>query len=157
MRKLMAFAAIAGLGVSAACATVGRAAFKEPVVQLRDVRINGLGLTGGSMDVLLSVYNPNDFTLDASKMTYRIMVDSVKFADGTVDSRFNVDGNDSTVVTIPVSFTYSGIGEAGRQMINTGSVNYRVSGAVSVGTPIGSFDVPYDRTGRFSTFGGNRD
>jgi hypothetical protein len=33
-------------------------------------------------------------------------------------------------------------------------VNYRVLGDVTVGTPIGSFTIPYDRTGRFSTLGG---
>ena len=36
-------------------------------------------------------------------------------------------------MTIPVSFTYAGIGAAGRQLLNTGAVNYRVLGDVTVG------------------------
>ena len=77
----------------------------------------------------LSVYNPNGYRLDATRLSYNVLVgDSVQFATGTVDSRFTVNGNDSSVVTIPVSFTYSGIGAAGRQLLNTGGVNYRVRG-----------------------------
>ena len=77
------------------------------------------------------------------------------FATGTVDSRFTVNGNDSSIVTIPVNFTYSGIGAAGRQMMNTGGVNYRVNGDVTVGTVVGNFTVPYTSTGRFNALGGN--
>ena len=46
------------------------------------------------------------------------------------------------------------IGEAGRQLINTGTVNYRVLGDVTVSTPLGNFTRPYDQTGRFSTLSG---
>lgn len=154
MRKLAAGFAAAAIITGAGCATLGRATFAEPVVHLQDVQLKGLGMTGGSMDVILSVYNPNRFRLDATQMTYRIMVDTVGFANGIVQSRFNVQANDSTLVTIPVSFTYAGIGEAGRQILGTGTVNYRVLGDVTVGTPLGNFTVPYDRTGRFSTLGG---
>ena len=141
---------------TAACSSIGRSVFKEPVVTLQDVRLNGVGLTGGSMDVILNVYNPNGYNLSATQMTYRLMVDSVQFADGLVQQRFDVAEKDSNTVRIPVSFTYAGIGEAGRQLLNTGSVNYRVTGGLTVATPLGNFTVPYDRTGRYSALGGSR-
>jgi hypothetical protein len=56
-------------------------------------------------------------------------------------------------VTIPVNFTYRGVGEAGRQIINTGTINYNVRGDLTVGTPVGNFTVPYNRQGRVSSFG----
>ena len=155
MRRLLLGAATAAIAITAACSALGRQAFKEPIVRLQDVRVNGVGLTGGNLDVRLSVYNPNGYRLDATRMSYNVLVgDSVRFANGTVDSRFTVDGNDSSVVTIPVSFTYTGIGAAGRQLLNTGGVNYRVTGDVVVGTVIGSFTVPYSSTGRFNALGG---
>ena len=141
---------------AAGCSSLGRNAFKEPVVTLRDVRLNGVGLTGGSMDVVLNVYNPNGYNLSATQMTYQLMVDSVRFAEGLVQQRFEVAERDSNTVRIPVSFTYAGIGEAGRQLLNTGSVNYRVAGGLTVATPLGNFTVPYDRSGRFSALGGTR-
>ncbi len=155
MRKLamVGVAAAAALGVYG-CASIGRNAFAEPVVTLRDVKLQGIGLTGGSFDVVLSVYNPNGYRLDASQLNYNLFVDTLRFANGTLNQRFTVQEQDSTIVTVPINFTYAGVGEAGRQLLNTGSVNYRVAGDVTVATPVGSFKVPYDRTGRFSTLGG---
>ena len=64
-----------------------------------------------------------------------------------------MNDNDSSVVTIPVDFTYNGIGAAGRSILNTGAVNYHVLGDVTVGSPVGNFTVPYSSTGRFTTTG----
>src|SRR3982751_1604416 len=138
----------------AGCATLGRATFKEPVVHFQDARVTGLGITGGAMEVQLSLYNPNKFKLDGTRLTYKLMVDSVTFGTGAIADRFSVQEKDSTIVTLPLQFTYSGVGEAGRQLMNTGTVNYRVVGDVTVGTPLGNFTRPYDQTGRFSTLSG---
>ena len=155
MRKVVIVAAAAASVVgSAGCASLGRRVFKEPVVEFREMKINGLGLTGGSLDVVLSVYNPNNFRLDATRLTYNLMVDSVNFGSGAIDQQFAVQSGDSTLVTLPLTFTYAGIGAAGRQLLNTGTVNYRVTGDLTVGTPIGSFTRPYDRTGRYTALGG---
>ena len=156
MRRLMWGAATAAIAITAGCSALGRQAFKEPIVRLQDVHLNGVGLTGGNLDVRLSVYNPNGYRLDATRMSYNVLVgDSVRFATGTVDSRFTVNGNDSSVVTIPVNFTFAGVGSAGRQLLNTGGVSYRVNGDVTVGTVVGNFTGPYSSTGRFNALGGN--
>jgi LEA14-like dessication related protein len=100
-----------------------RATFREPVVTYKDAVITGLGISGGSLEVLLSIYNPNSFRLDGTGITYRLNVDSVPFGNGTLSERFTVQEGDSTTVRLPLSFTYAGVGQAGRQLIQTGSVN----------------------------------
>jgi LEA14-like dessication related protein len=138
--------------VVAACSALGRQAFQNPVVNLRDVRVLGLGTSGGNLEVQLSVYNPNNFRLDATRMTYRVFVgDSVGLATGAVDTRTTVQAADSTIVKIPVSFTYSGLGAAASQLLRTGAVNYKVNGDVTVGSVVGNFTVPYSTTGQFNT------
>ena len=157
MRRLVLGGVAAAMVASAGCSAIGKQAFQQPIVHLQDVRVNGLGLNGGNLDVKLSVYNPNGYRMDATRMSYNVLVgDSVRFAQGTVDNRFTVNGNDSSVVTIPVNFTYAGIGAAGRQLLNTGGVNYRVNGDVTVSTVVGNFSVPYSSTGRFNALGGNQ-
>lgn len=157
MRKLVGVMAVSAalVGAGVGCSALGRAAFESPVVHLRDVRVRGVGLTGGSLDVLLSVYNPNHYRLDATRLTYRVALagDSITLASGALDDRFTVNDRDSTVVTIPVTFTYAGVGAAGRSILNTGAVDYHVLGDVTVGSPVGSFTVPYSSTGRFTTTG----
>ena len=46
--------------------TLGYAGFKEPVVTYKDAVITGLGVSGGSLEVVLNVYNPNSFRLDGT-------------------------------------------------------------------------------------------
>ena len=93
-------------------------------------------------------------SLDATRMTYRVDVDSVQLGNGALDSRFVVPSGDTSVVRLPIRFTYRGLGEAGRQILSTGSVNYRVRGDFTVVTPIGNFTRPYDQTGRFNSVSG---
>ena len=157
MRKLVATMAVSAALLTgvAGCSMLGRAAFQNPVVHLRNVQVRGIGLSGGSLDVMLSVFNPNHYRLDATRLTYRVSLagDSVTLASGALDSRFTVQDNDSTTVTIPVTFTYAGVNAAGRSILNTGAVDYHVLGDVTVGSPVGSFTVPYSSTGRFTTTG----
>ena len=155
MRKLVVMVAGSALAALGACTMLGKAAFQNPIVNLHSVAIRGLGLTGGSLDVQLSVYNPNGYRLDATHLNYRVNLagDSVQVASGALDTRTTVQSKDSTIVTIPVDFTYAGIGAAGRALLNTGAVNYHVLGDVTVGSPVGNFTVPYSTTGRFTATG----
>ena len=149
--------AIVSLTLAAACSTLGRAAFQNPVVNLRDVKVLGLGTQGGQLEVDLSVYNPNHYRLDATRLTYRVFVgDSVGLANGALDTRQTVQANDSTIVKVPVSFTYSGLGAAATQLLRTGAVNYKVAGDVTVGSAVGNFTVPYSTSGTFNSMAAGR-
>lgn len=155
MRKfLLVLTAVATTAVAGACASLGRAVFEEPVVSFKEVKINGLGLSGGDLDVVLSVYNPNGFDLKATRLTYQLLVDSTALGTGAIDQLFTVQENDSTTVRLPISFQYAGLGAAGRQLLSSGAVNYRVRGDVTVDTPLGNFTRPYDRTGRYTALRG---
>jgi LEA14-like dessication related protein len=158
MKRLAAKTLLAITVAVAACSYLGHQAFEQPIVHLQTVQIVGIGLTGGSLNVDLSVYNPNHYRLDATRLNYRVLLnsDSVTLATGTLDQQFTVKDNDSTVVRIPVNFSYSGVNAAGRALLNTGAVTYHVMGDIRVGSTVGSFTVPYSSTGRFTTTGANR-
>ena len=103
---------------------------------------------------VLSVYNPNKFRLDAGRLTYRVDIDSIPLGNGALDNQFVVQSGDTSLVHLPVRFSYLGLGMAGRSLLTSGSINYRVRGDVTVGTPIGNFTRPYDRSGRYSSVSG---
>jgi LEA14-like dessication related protein len=156
MRKfVMILTAAAVTAAAGACASIGRSVFEEPVVTFKEVKINGLGLSGGDLDVVLSVYNPNRFNLKATRLTYQLLVDSTALGTGALDQLFNVPEKDSALVRLPISFQYAGLGAAGRQLLSSGSLNYRVRGDVTVDTPLGNFTRPYDRTGRYTALRGD--
>ena len=135
---------------------LGKAAFEQPVVKLKDVRVRGVGLTGGSLDVLLSVYNPNHYRLDATRLTYQVNLagDSVHVANGAMDNRFTVNDNDSTVVT------HSGVVHLRRHRRGRAEHSEHGRGELSCtgrrdasGPPSAPSRVPYSSTGRFTTTG----
>lgn len=149
-----AITSIALLALSG-CASLGRASFKDPLVTFKDARITGLGVSGGSLEIVLDVYNPNKFRLEGTKVTYKVVVDSTDFGEGAYTTRFGVDEGATNEVRLPLNFTYRGAGAAGRALSQMGTVQYRVLGDFTVTTPVGTFTRPYDQTGRFSTLQGN--
>jgi len=156
MRKfLVILTAAVATAAAGACASLGRRVFEEPVVSFREVKLNGIGLTGGDLDVVLSVYNPNGFDLKATRLTYELLVDSTALGTGALTELFTVQDKDSTTVRLPINFQFAGLGAAGRQLLSTGAVNYRVRGDVTVDTPLGNFTRPYDRTGRYTALRGS--
>ena len=152
-RSVKVAAMLFAVGGMAACASLGMGTFQEPIVTFKDLKVRGLGITGGTLDAYVNVYNPNGFRLDATRLTYNVMVGQNQLGTGALDSRFTVQDKDSTTIRIPIDFTYAGIGAAGTQMMQQGSVPYTITGDVTVATPLGNFTRPYTGTGRFSAFG----
>jgi len=152
MRKVAIMAAVIAIASGVGCSKVGKQMLREPVVTLKDVRLVGIGVTGGTLDVFLNVFNPNEFRLDGSRLTYQVFADSTAVGSGTLDQQFTVQNGDSTTIRLPLTFTYTGLGAAARQIQNQGSVNYRVKGEIEVATPIGKFTRPYDQSGRYTLF-----
>lgn len=149
---LMASALAAGAG----CGSSGRSSeppvpFDQPSVALRNVRMRGVGLMGGELEILLQVYNSNAYDLVDPRVRYRVFVDTVLLATGFADINVTLPARDSMSVRVPATFRYAGMSGAARVMIGTGAAPYRVLGRITVGTPYGRLTFPYDRAGRFST------
>lgn len=154
MRRWAAFLTMGMVLLSGtACRAVGRHSFANPVVELKDVRVTGIGMEGGSLDVVLDVYNPNAYRLDATKLTYKLYVDTAAVAFGQVDKLVTLEEGTKSEVTLPVSFSIRELLGAASALTRTGSVNYRVAGELTVATPFGSFTRPYDGRGRYDTLG----
>lgn len=59
---------VLGLALSAvACSGIG-ANFKEPDIQLDHVVVRRVDLTGGNLDLVVKVQNPNTFSLQGTKV-----------------------------------------------------------------------------------------
>jgi LEA14-like dessication related protein len=114
----------------------------EPEIRLEGARLASLGLSGGVVDVELSVYNPNRFGLRASGLTYDLDLEEpggdgwFDFTEGRVDRDLEVAPGDTASVVIPVEFDYRGLGRVIRSLIERGTFDYRVSGMVALEGPV---------------------
>ena len=124
--------------------------FERPAVALRDVRLRGAGLRGGAAEIELRVHNPNAYDLTSPRVNYRVLLEDVEVATGFTDLDVTVPAEDSVVVKLPATFSYLGMGRAGRVFVNNGAAPYRVLGRIAVSTPHGRVSFPYDRAGHFS-------
>lgn len=151
-RWMVASLFVAGL---AACVPT----LHRPEVRLVSVHVTSLGLTGGSVQVRLQVYNPNTFALDAQGLSYNVELaedssgdDWMSLAQGSYDEAVRVEAEDSAQVEIPVDFSYSGLGGAFRSLLQRGNFDYRIHGSVNLRTPIRR-KIPYSHKGIVSMSG----
>src|SRR4051812_48314075 len=93
--------AMAAAALATGCASLGRSSFRDPIVNFRDLQVEGVGTKGGTIDVILSVYNPNGYRLDATRLNYRLLVDTTTVGQGVYNSHFAVQSGDSTIVKLP--------------------------------------------------------
>lgn len=127
--------------------------FSRPVVALRDVKMDGVGVVGGSVLIVMRIYNPNDYGLEQPRVTYHLYVDDSKLTDGMYDADITIGPRDSAFVEVPAAVSYAKAGLAGRRLVNMGTINWRVVGNIYSDTPYGRLGAPYDRVGRFSSVG----
>lgn len=135
------------------CARLARQSFQTPTVELKDVVVKGIGLQGGSLDVILDVYNPNDYRIDASRVTYTVFADTLKVATGEVTKRVTLDNKRMSTVTLPVNFSMRELQQAAGILLQRGTVDYTVQGDFTLATPFGSLTRPYRSKGRFDSLG----
>jgi LEA14-like dessication related protein len=125
------------LGVLAGCALLGRARFEAPGVSLAQVRVTGIGLTGGTLDLVFDVYNPNSYELRTTRMDVRVALEGIHFGEVALGRVVTLPRESDSEVTVPLRFTWEGVGAGARALIARGSVQYRLEGRMLVGTPVG--------------------
>jgi LEA14-like dessication related protein len=140
---------VCALVATAACASLARSMFATPTVTLKDIRMKAIGIQGGSMDIILDVTNPNDYRLDATRLTYNLWVDTMKVAFGEIKHTATLEAHRTNEVVVPVSFSIQELVRATQLLSKTGGVDYHVTGEVTATTPGGSFTRPYKGDGHF--------
>src|SRR5919108_4583731 len=88
-RRRMTFTALHRLApplaaLSLACATLGRLSFTEPDVTLQEIDVTGIGLTGGTFELVFDVWNPNDYRLRSTRLEVGIDLEGTHFGTRTV-------------------------------------------------------------------------
>jgi LEA14-like dessication related protein len=132
---------IAGVCVAAAlagCKTLGNALhFSEPDVQLKEIQITGIGLSGGTLNLALDVYNPNDYRLRSTRLELGIDLESTHFGDALLETPLELPSQQHTLVTVPVRFEWAGVGAGARALLARQAIRFGLTGTAYLGTPLG--------------------
>lgn len=130
----------------------------EPLVRVADVQAASIGLTGGTLRVIVELENPNRFGLKSNYFNYRLELAEEPGVETTM-WRTLFDGEREGVVEIPshqtarveveVPFEYAEVGVVVGRLLREGELEYRFSGSLEFRTPVGGIHVPFDEQGTF--------
>src|SRR5438552_14356268 len=132
-----------------ACATFKNALqFQKPDVELQEINVTGLGLQGGTMDLVFDVYNPNDYRLRSTRLEVALELAGTNFGDALIDKPLDFSPVNHSRVVMPVRFTWAGVGAAAKSLLQAQELPYGLTGAVLVDTPIGERKVQVESNGQ---------
>jgi LEA14-like dessication related protein len=140
----------------AACSGIGNN-FRQPEIHLDHAIVRGIGLSGGNLDLIVKVENPNNFRLHGTRLEVGVDVEGQHLGDITYDDDFSVTENGTTTLTLPLRFGWAGAGSAVRAALSYGDLPYKMKGQAELKTPWGRKEVPFTREGRvpLTRSGGN--
>jgi hypothetical protein len=128
------------------CATIQRIGFESPDFDLTSVRIDGLGLMGGSLTLLVDVDNPNSYDLRTGQIDMTIDFEGTRFGEAFLDGSTRFGSETVTPIELPLSFSWGGVGAGARALLERGAIGYTLATKLTVDTPVG--DHPIEMTTR---------
>ncbi|HEV8511030.1 MAG TPA: LEA type 2 family protein [Gemmatimonadales bacterium] len=135
--RVALFSVVFSVAVSG-CATLKNAlTFEKPQIELQEINVTGLGLSGGTLDLVFDVYNPNQYRLRSTRLEVGLELAGTDFGEALIDKPLDLSPENHSRVLMPVRFTWSGVGAAARSLLQSQELPYGLTGAVLLDTPLG--------------------
>jgi len=123
--------------LSLSCATLGRLAFTERAISLQEIGVTGIGLTGGTFDLVFDVFNPNDYRIRSTRLEVGVDLEGTHFGDALLDRPLDLSPTNHSRVVVPVRFEWAGLGAGAKALLTRRTVGYGITGRVLLDTPLG--------------------
>jgi LEA14-like dessication related protein len=120
------------------CATIRQVlSFQEPQVALEQINITGFSMTGGTLDLVFDVYNPNEYRIRSTRLEVAIDLEGQHFGDVLMDRPLDLSPANHSQVVLPVRFEWAAVGLGMRALLERQALRYALTGAVLVEPPGG--------------------
>src|SRR5947199_3047891 len=123
--------------VLGSCATLGRLSFKEPELQLEAINITGLGLTGGTFDLVFDVYNPNDYRIRSTRLEVGSDLEGTHFGDALLERPLDLSPSNHSRVVVPVRCEWADLGAGAKGLLTHKAAGFGLTGRVLRQPPLG--------------------
>lgn len=130
--------AIAAFGL-VACEALPENIISKPEVELRDVKVVGLGFNSQTFLLSFNISNPNSFSLPVSHVSYGVKLDGHRFASGQTPSDISVPASGETQFAISVELDLLSTAPHLLSVIRDGArteMPYELEGQLSVDIPL---------------------
>ena len=100
-----------------ACATLSKLTFHEPDLQLQEINVTGVGLTGGTFELVFDVYNPNEYRIRSTRLEVGVDLESTHFGDALLERPLDLSPTNHSRVAVPVRFEWAGVGAGAKALL----------------------------------------
>lgn len=108
-----------------------------PEISLDSVRISRLDLSGAEMAIILSVANPNRFSINLDGLRYSMDMGGMRFVSGEKDDVPEIEPAGKESITIPVGLDFMNMGRAAMNLLSGNTAPFQLSGAMRFRLPGG--------------------
>ncbi|HSN14286.1 MAG TPA: LEA type 2 family protein [Anaeromyxobacteraceae bacterium] len=144
MRKtLPVLAALALLAGCAELSNIARSAFQQPKLTFRSATLDALDLEGATIGFHFDLENPNTIGVDLARVAWGIEVEGTRVATGEMPGGLKVPPNGTAPIAFAVRVRFRDV-PGFVSLIGSGknSIQYRLTGALGVRTPLGVVELP---------------
>jgi LEA14-like dessication related protein len=118
-----------------------------PEVELKQIGVRSVGLTGGTLDAKVAIRNPNGTTIRGTGLRLALDVQGHRFGETEWTRGFELAPDSVVTFTVPVSFEYKTVGRAAIGVLGHGDVRYAISGRTYLHHLGESWRFPFSREG----------
>jgi LEA14-like dessication related protein len=141
--SVISVAAVAFLG----CISVG--GFSPPEVTLVNVRFEDLTLFESSGRLTVRVANENNEPVLVDGGVYNLYLNGMKVGKALSDAQFEIPRLSSTTAEVDVFINNLALATRIKQIIDAGTVEYRLKGKFFLDRSVGRRKIGFDRIGRY--------
>lgn len=138
-KRLMVTVSAALTLALAGCASLPENVISKPEVQLRDVKVVGLGFNNQTFLLSFDIHNPNPFPLPVNHVSYGVRLDGLRFASGKTASDISVPAGGDSEFAISVELDLLTTAPQLLSVVRDGvrsEVPYELEGQLGVDLPL---------------------
>ncbi|MFL6580593.1 MAG: LEA type 2 family protein [Burkholderiales bacterium] len=118
-----------------------------PQVQLSSLAIGKLGLDQVTATAKLQIKNPNQFTLDFTKLGVQFALGGLDVASTKLPNPVKLPAGQATIIEIPLSFSPRAAGVGIVNLLKANQIAYQVSGSIDANSRFGPLTLPFNHIG----------
>ncbi len=142
MYRVVCVLLLGGLLSLSGCAVLN---IQQPQVQIDAVDFEPRSLQQGQLNALISVANPNQFSVPIKGLNYQITLNGEALAMTSTKPDIKLAAGDTQQMTIPIVFDYSKLLKGINRIFKSQTVQFQLKGDVDFGL----VTVPFSKTGEF--------
>jgi len=123
---------------------------EKPTVEVSDLALRDVSLTSTTIDVGITINNPNPIGVTLNKLAYDVYLvngNQIYLAHGERAETLDIQANDRTTIDIPTEISNVGIIEALYHCISEEKLpKIKVVGSASLNLKFFSVDIPFEKT-----------